>query len=103
MNSKKPPQRKHKSVDPTGSSLDSWLEQEGVRAEYETQALKEVIAWQIQQAMQAQSLSKARMAIRMGTSRAQLDRLLDPHRDVTLSTLTRAAQAIGKTLRLELA
>ena len=53
--------------------------------------------------MQAQSLSKARMAIRMGTSRAQLDRLLDPHRDVTLSTLTRAAQAIGKTLRLELA
>jgi plasmid maintenance system antidote protein VapI len=52
--------------------------------------------------MKEQSISKARMAAQMGTSRAQLDRLLDPNRDVTLSTLTRAASVVGRTLRLEL-
>ena len=96
-----PPARR--AVSPVGSSLDDFLDQEGVRASFETRAAKEVIAWQIQQAMRHQSISKARMAALMGTSRAQLDRLLDPQRDVTLSTLSRAAQVVGKTLRLELA
>ena len=85
-----------------GSTLDDLLEEEGVRAEFEVRAVKEVIAWQIQQAMTERSISKARMAAQMGTSRAQLDRLLDPSRDVMLSTLARAARAVGRTLRVEL-
>ena len=85
-----------------GSALDDFLEEEGVRAEFEVRAVKEVIAWQIQQAMTERSISKARMAAQMGTSRAQLDRLLDPSRDVTLSTLARAARVVGRTLRVEL-
>lgn len=86
-----------------GSSLESFLEEEGVREEFETQAIKEVIAWQLTQAMEKKRLSKARMARMMGTSRAQLDRLLDPKRDVTLSTLARAAGMVGRRLRVELA
>lgn len=94
---------KSKKTNPhIGSSLDDFLEGEGVRSEFEAQAVKEVIAWQLQQAMDAQSISKAKMAARMGTSRAQLDRLLDPAKDVTLSTLTRAASIVGRSLRLEL-
>ncbi|HQY08716.1 MAG: XRE family transcriptional regulator [Leptothrix sp. (in: Bacteria)] len=61
-----------------------------------------MISWQIQQAMTERSISKARMAAQMGTSRAQLGRLLDPSRDVTLSTLARAARVVGRTLRVEL-
>lgn len=86
-----------------GSSLESFLEEEGLREEFETQAIKEVIAWQLSAAMEKKSLSKNRMAQMMGTSRAQLDRLLDPKRDVTLSTLTRAASMVGRRLRVELA
>jgi len=85
-----------------GSTLDSFLEEEGVREVFETQAIKEVIAWQLSEAMEKQHLSKNRMAQMMGTSRAQLDRLLDPKRDVTLSTLTRAATIVGRRLRVEL-
>lgn len=85
-----------------GSTLDEFLDSEGVRSEFEARAVKEVIAWQLQQAMTEQSISKARMAAQMGTSRAQLDRLLDPNRDVTLSTLARAARILGRTLRVEL-
>ena len=90
------------SVPHLGSTLDDFLEEEGVRAEFEVRAVKEVIARQIQQAMTERSISKARMAAQMGTSRAQLDRLLDPSRDVTLSTLARAARVVGRTLRVEL-
>lgn len=85
-----------------GSSLDDFLAEEGVRGEFEARAVKEVIAWQLQQAMTDRAISKTRMAAQMGTSRAQLDRLLDPNRDVTLSTLARAANILGRTLRLEL-
>ncbi len=85
-----------------GSTLDSFLEEEGVREEFEAQAIKEVIAWQITKAMQKRHLSKSRMAQMMKTSRAQLDRLLDPKRDVTLSTLARAASLVGRRLRVEL-
>ena len=86
-----------------GSTLDEFLEVEGVRGEFEARAVKEVIAWQLQKAMQEQSISKARMAEMMHTSRAQLNRLLDPDQDVTLSTLARAAALVGRTIRVELA
>lgn len=94
---------KARKVNPhLGSTLDEFLEAEGVRGEFEARAVKEVIAWQLQQAMTERSISKAKMAQQMGTSRAQLDRLFDPDRDVTLSTLTRAALVVGRTLRFEL-
>ncbi len=94
---------KARKIDPhLGSSLDEFLDTEGVRGEFEARAVKEVIAWQLQNAMQEQSISKARMAAMMGTSRTQLNRLLDPDQDVTLSTLNRAATMVGRTLRLEL-
>jgi len=86
-----------------GSTLDEFLEEEGVRGEFEARAVKEVIAWQLQKAMQEQSISKARMAEMMHTSRAQLNRLLDPDQAVTLSTLARAAALVGRTIRVELA
>jgi antitoxin HicB len=85
-----------------GSTLDAFLEAEGVREVFEAQAIKEVIAWQLTQAMEEKKLSKNRMAQLMKTSRTQLDRLLDPRRDVTLSTLQRAAEIVGRRVRLEL-
>ena len=67
------------------------------------EAIKAVLAWQIEQAMKAQKLSKSAMAQRMGTSRAQLDRLLDPdNTSVTLHTLQKAAATLGRKVRLEL-
>lgn len=87
-----------------GSSFDAFLEEEGLRDEAHAYAMKRVLAWQIGEAMKAQGLTKAAMARRMKTSRTQLDRLLDPDNDrVQLDTLQRAASALGKTLRLELA
>ena len=83
-----------------GSTLDEFLDNEGIRGKIESVAIKEVIAWQVAQAMKRQKLSKVALAERMGTSRAQLDRLLDPRRDVTLSTLSRAAAALGQRLQL---
>ena len=87
-----------------GSSFDDWLKEQGIYEEATTHALKRVLAWQIEQAMKAQGISKAEMARRMHTSRTQLDRLLDPDNDkVQLDTVQRAAAAIGRTLKLELA
>ena len=86
-----------------GSSLDDFLKEEGVLEQTRAVALKEVIAWQVQQAMKRKKISKVEMARRMNTSRAALDRLLDPgNASVTLQTLCRAAQAIGRDLRIEL-
>jgi len=86
-----------------GSSLDDFLRDEGILEQTRATALKEVIAWQVQQAMRKKKISKAEMARRMNTSRAALDRLLDPgNASVTLQTLCRAAQAIGRDLRIEL-
>jgi predicted XRE-type DNA-binding protein len=84
-----------------GSSLDAFLEDEGIYEEAEGQAIKEVIAWQLAEAMKERSLSKARMAALLKTSRSQVDRLLDPERDVTLSTLQRAA-LVGRKLQVQL-
>ena len=86
-----------------GSTLDGFLKTEGVLEEFQATAIKEVIAWQLQKAMTDQNLSKNRMAEMMQTSRAQLDRLLDPHAgNVTLETLQRAANILGRSIRLEL-
>lgn len=86
-----------------GSSLDDFLREEGVLEEARTIALKEALAWQIEQTMEKERISKVEMARRMKTSRAALDRLLDPENgSVTLATLTRAARAVGRELRIEL-
>ena len=86
-----------------GSSFDSWLREEGIYEEVTATALKRVLARQLAAAMKEKQLSKAEMARRMRTSRAGLDRLLDPEYDaVTLSTLRKAALALGRQVRLEL-
>ena len=86
-----------------GSTLDSLLRDDCVLEPFEAVAIKEVIAWQIGQEMAAQKLTKNKMAELMHTSRAQLDRLLDPAAgNVTLETLQRAARVLGRTLRIEL-
>lgn len=86
-----------------GETFDEFLAAQGVLAETEEAALKQVIADQIKSAMEEKGISKTDMAARMKTSRRQLDRLLDPgHTSVTLLTLRRAAAAVGRSLRVEL-
>jgi len=86
-----------------GSTLDDFLAEEDLLVECEADALKEVLALQIRQSMEAEGLSKSAMARRMKTSRPALDRLLNPgNTSVTLRTLQRAAQVVGKRLHLEL-
>lgn len=86
-----------------GSSFDGFLKEERIREEATVHAVKRVLAWQIEEAMKAQGITKAEMARRMDTSRAHLDRLLDPDNDkVQLDTVQRAA-AVGRKLCLELA
>lgn len=87
-----------------GSDFDDFLAEEGLLEEAEAIAVKRVLAYQIKQLMQEQNLSKTEMARRMKTSRAALERLLDPeNRSVTLATLDKAAQSLGKRLRLTIA
>lgn len=87
-----------------GSSLDRFLEEEGILAETEAVAVKRVIAFQLNELMKEQKLTKTQLAKRMGTSRSALERLLDPdNASVTLLTLERAAKALGKNIRIELA
>ncbi|MGD0347278.1 MAG: helix-turn-helix domain-containing protein [Terracidiphilus sp.] len=86
-----------------GSSFDNWLREEGLYEEVTATAIKRVLARQLEAAMKEKQLSKVEMARRMRTSRAALDRLLDPEYDaVTLSTLRKAALAVGRQVRLEL-
>lgn len=87
-----------------GSSFDDFLRETGDYEYVKSRAIKRVLAWQISEAMREDGLTKSEMAKRMNTSRSQLDRLLDPtNDDVTLSTLSRAAEALGREIRLELA
>jgi antitoxin HicB len=86
-----------------GSSFESWLEEEGILEESTNYAVKNVLAWQLAQEMKKKNLTKQQMATAMNTSRAQLDRVLDPKRgNATLETLQRAALAVGRKLRVEL-
>lgn len=79
-----------------------FLKEEGLFDEARARAVKEVVVWQLTKAMREQALTKTRLAEMLQTSRSQVDRLLDPHRDVTLSTLQRAAALVGCRLRIEL-
>ena len=85
-----------------GSTLDDFLKDEGVFEESQALAVKEVVVWQLSEAMQQRSLSKTQLATMLKTSRSQVDRLLDPTRDVTLSTLQRAAALVGRKVQIEL-
>ena len=85
------------------TTLDDFLASEGKREEFEAVAVKEVLAWQIGEAMKAKKLSQNGLARRMRTSRSQVRRLLDPRDgNVTLNTLQRAAKIVGRSLRLQL-
>jgi len=86
-----------------GSTLDDLLDEDGTREEFQAVAIKEVLAWQITEAMKAQNMSRKRLAERMHTSRSQVSRLLDPKDgNVTIATLQRAAALLGRKVRLEL-
>ena len=85
------------------STLDGFLDEEGIREEVTLRAVKSVIALQLQQAMADQKITRAAMAAQMDTSRAQLNRVLDPNAfNVTLDTLSRAARVLGHSLKVEL-
>ncbi|MCK1396238.1 XRE family transcriptional regulator [Bradyrhizobium sp. 1] len=85
------------------TTLDDFLVEDGNREEFEAIAVKEVLAWQIEQAMKENNISRNNLAQRMKTSRSQIGRLLDPKDgNVTLATLQRAARMVGRSLRLEL-
>jgi phosphoribosylformylglycinamidine (FGAM) synthase PurS component len=89
--------KKHRLRDHSGSTVDSFLDEEGIREEVEAVAIKRVLAWQLERAMREQQKTKQAMAKQLRTSRSQLDRLLDPQNvSVTLDTITRVARALGK-------
>jgi len=86
-----------------GSTLDSFLEEEGVLAEFQAKAIKEVIAWQLAEAMRERKISRSRLATLMRTSRTQVARMLDPNDgNVTIETLQRAAAVVGRRVELQL-
>lgn len=85
-----------------GSSIDDFLKGERIFEEAQAQAIKEVVAWQLAKAMKKKKISKSRMAALLKTSRSQVDRILDPKRDITLSSLQRAAALVGQRVRVEL-
>jgi len=85
-----------------GKSLDEFLAEEGVRETAKAEALTRVLAWQLAQEMERQGITKAALAERMHTSRAQVDRILKAKGNVTIESLQRAAALVGRQLRLEL-
>jgi DNA-binding Xre family transcriptional regulator len=86
-----------------GSSFDDFLEEEGIKELVEFEAIKRVLAFQIKKTMEEQSITKTAMAEQMETSRAALNRLLDPSNvSVTLQTLFKAAKVLGKSLHISL-
>jgi hypothetical protein len=84
-----------------GSNIDDFLKEVGI-FEAQAQAVKEVVAWQLDEAMKKQKISKNKMAALLKTSRTQVDRLLNPTSDITLSSLQRAAAMVGRRVRIEL-
>ena len=85
-----------------GSSIDDFLKDEGIFEEAQAQAIKEVVAWQLANAMKKKNMSKKKMAALLKTSRTQVDRLLDARNDITLSSLQRAAAIVGRRVLIEL-
>ena len=91
------------TISSVGGTLESFLEERGERGEIYSAALKRALAWQIEQARKAKGLSKSAMAARMGTSRSQLERVLDPANSaVSIDSLSRAAHSVGKKLNIEI-
>jgi antitoxin HicB len=99
-----PTPKPKKSKNPhDGSTLDDFLQEEGILEEVQAAALKRVMALTIADLMEEKAIKKTTLAKRMHTSRAALDRLLDPsNTSVTLATLTRAAAALGRRVKIEL-
>jgi antitoxin HicB len=96
--------KNRKKTNHSGSTFDSFLEEEGIREEVEAVAIKRVLAWQLQEAMRKQQKTKQAVARHLHTSRSQLDRLLDPRNvSVTLDTMARVARALGKRLIIRVA
>jgi antitoxin HicB len=85
-----------------GSSIDEFMKSEGIFEESQAQAVKEVVAWQLDEAMKKQKISKNQMATLLKTSRTQVDRILNPKSDITLSSLQRAAAMVGRRVTIEL-
>ena len=86
-----------------GSSFEDFLKEEGIFDASNAAAVKKVLAWQIEQAMRTQHITKSAMAARMHTSRSQLERLLNPEKTgVSLETIQRAAAVVGRELRVEM-
>ena len=85
-----------------GSSIDDFLKEEGIFEEAQAQAVKEVVAWQLAEAMRKKKISKNKMATLLQTSRTQVDRILDPKSDITLGSLQRAAAMVGRRVMIEL-
>ena len=85
-----------------GSSIDDFLKEEGIFEEAQAQAVKEVVAWQLGEAMKKKKISKNKLAKLLKTSRTQVDRILDPKNDITLGSLQRAAAMVGRCVTIEL-
>lgn len=86
-----------------GGTLEAFLDEIGEKEEIYGEAIKRVLTWQIEEARKTQSITKSDMATRMGTSRTQVERVLDPDNvAVSLDTLERAARAVGKRLKIDL-
>jgi predicted XRE-type DNA-binding protein len=86
-----------------GSTFENFLEEEDIKEEVETNAVKRIIALQMQKNLKQENLTKTELATQLETSRAAVDRLLDPYNEsVTLLTLKKAASIMGKKIKLEL-
>ena len=85
-----------------GSSIDDFLKEEGIFEEAQAQAVKEVVEWQLAEAMKKKNISKNKMAALLKTSRSQVDRILDPKNDITLGSLQRAAAMVGRRVTIKL-
>ena len=85
-----------------GTTLDEFLAEDGTREAAKAEALTRVVAWQLTEEMERQGMTKATLAERMHTSRAQVDRILKAKGNITIETLQRAAALVGRQLRLEL-
>ena len=85
-----------------GTTLNAFLDAEGIREAAKAEAVTRVVAWQLTQEMERQGMTKATLAEKMHTSRAQVDRILKAKGNITIDTLQRAAVLVGRELRLEL-
>ncbi|SOD89657.1 XRE family transcriptional regulator [Caenispirillum bisanense] len=93
----------HDAIDPAGETLEALLAETGQKDEVYAAATKAVLAWQMDELRKSQHISKTTMAARMGTSRSQLDRVLDPANvGVSLEMMAKAARAVGGELKIEL-